>query len=143
MTKEELAAKLNGREIGSEISAEEQAEAKAAGLVVLYGASDDLAEFRGAIDEEVYTDGGDDILLDAEGPMPSQRDDAWSDEEMERYFVRRRVARSIGPAWRHDDFDYDWMYFTDIPHATFEIVEHSELYCRGIVFDLSELPKAP
>lgn len=49
MTKESLAAILNGRTYGDEITKEEEAQAKAAELVVIYGASDDLVEFGGAI----------------------------------------------------------------------------------------------
>ncbi len=53
MNAKQLAAQLNGREYGSEITKEEEAAAKKAGLVVVYGASDDLVELRGAIEEEV------------------------------------------------------------------------------------------
>jgi hypothetical protein len=64
MTKEQLAALLNGREYGSEITREESAQAAKDGLVVLFGASDDLAEFRGAIhDEHGCWDGGAPIYL--------------------------------------------------------------------------------
>ena len=42
MTKEELAATLNGREYNHEITKEEEAEARENGLVVIFGASDDL-----------------------------------------------------------------------------------------------------
>jgi hypothetical protein len=48
-----LAALLTGREYRQEITRAEEADAKAAGLVVAFGASDDLLEFRGAIDDEV------------------------------------------------------------------------------------------
>ena len=60
MTMETLAAILDGREIGSEITKAEADQAKAAGLVVVFGASDDLMEFRGAIYDEIgcYTDDG-------------------------------------------------------------------------------------
>ena len=39
MTKEELAAKLNGREYGQEITDAESTEAGKAGLLVIFGAS--------------------------------------------------------------------------------------------------------
>ena len=52
MTAKELAEVLSGREYGMEIGREEEKEAKAAGLVVVYGYSDDNVELRGAIDSE-------------------------------------------------------------------------------------------
>lgn len=70
MTPQEFAALLNGREYGEEITREEEALAKAHGLVVVFG--------------------------------------------------------------------YSWIYQTDIPHATFEIVEGDDPYCRGIVFALAD-----
>lgn len=54
MTKEELAARLDGREYGSEMTEDEEAEAKEAGLLVIFGYSDDSIEFRGAF----HVDGG-------------------------------------------------------------------------------------
>lgn len=59
MTAAELAALLNGREYRKEMSRDEEQVAKAAGLVVVFGASDDLMELRGAISDEVGCyDGG-------------------------------------------------------------------------------------
>ncbi len=59
MNKEELAKRLDGRLIGNEISKEEEAKAQEDGLIVIFGASDDLAEIRGAIYDEVGCyDGG-------------------------------------------------------------------------------------
>lgn len=60
MTAKELAEMLSGRKYGMEITSEEARAAKDAGLVVVYGYSDDNVEFRGAIDEEVgaYEDTG-------------------------------------------------------------------------------------
>jgi hypothetical protein len=38
-----------------------------------------------------------------------------------------------------DEGGYSWQYETDIPHATFEIVEDGEKYCKGIVFNLADI----
>ena len=46
MNAKELAAKLNGREYLREITAEEAAQAKSAGLVVVHGGSDELQTER-------------------------------------------------------------------------------------------------
>lgn len=136
MTKEELAGKLTGREYRSEITPEEEDAARVAGLVVVFGTSDDLVECRGAIDDEAGAYGGKTLHVDCFGIIPSQRDDDWDDEKMASYF-RRRDARpvEITALWCAEG-GYSWTYETDIPHATFEILEDGEPYCRGIVFEL-------
>lgn len=48
MTKEQMAALLNGREYGDEITRAEHQIARASGLVVVFGYSDDNMEVRGA-----------------------------------------------------------------------------------------------
>ena len=53
MTAKELAEMLTGREYGMEITRGEAQRAADAGLVVVYGYSDDNVEFAGAIDGEV------------------------------------------------------------------------------------------
>ena len=59
MTPAEFAARLNGRTYRNEVSTAEAKEAKAAGLVVVYGYSDDNVELAGAIDDEIgANDGG-------------------------------------------------------------------------------------
>jgi len=63
ITAEELAAKLNGREYGEEITDTEEIEAKKSGLVVIFGYSDDSAELRGAINDEIGCNGGGNSLL--------------------------------------------------------------------------------
>lgn len=67
MTPKELAERLNGREYGSEITLEEMHIAKEFGLVVVFGASDDLMEFRGAIDDEGGCFGGGTVYFDQNG----------------------------------------------------------------------------
>ena len=52
MDMHELAALLNGRGYGSEITQAEADAAKTAGLVVAYGVSDDIAVLRGAVNDE-------------------------------------------------------------------------------------------
>ena len=59
MTLKEFAKMLDGREYGGEITKEEEALAKELGFVVVFGYSDDNAELRGAIDDEIGCfDGG-------------------------------------------------------------------------------------
>ena len=53
MTAKELAARLSDRKVGNEITDIEAQQAADAGLVVVYGYSDDNMELRGAMDEEI------------------------------------------------------------------------------------------
>jgi hypothetical protein len=47
------------------------------------------------------------------------------------------LCKTIEAIWGKDG--YSWTYKTDIPHATFDIFEDGEKFCRGIVFDIKSL----
>ena len=138
MDAKELAAKLNGREYLREITDEEAKQAKASGLVVVYGASDDLIEFRGAIHDEGDCYDGGEILFDSKGVLPSWGVASDSEESAEAYFERKPKARMIKALFAKEG-SYTWTYCTVIPHETFEIVEDGEPYCRGIVFNIGDI----
>jgi hypothetical protein len=75
VTPEEAAAELDANQYGNEGSKDLFARMKAAGLVAVFGASDDLMEFRGAIyDEAGCYDGGtvyvNSIFADLEAAFP-------------------------------------------------------------------------
>jgi hypothetical protein len=141
MTKEDAAAALNGNEYRREGSKELFAAMKADGLVAVFGASDDLLEFRGAIYDEVGAYEGTTVKVDAEGLIPTwdSLEDA-SESEHAAYFRRKPNGVAIEAVWAPGDPDASWLIITDIPHATFDIMEEGDLYCRGIVFALSDLP---
>jgi hypothetical protein len=139
LTPEELAARLTGREYTEEITEAEAKEAAAAGLVVIFGASDDLVEIRGLFTDEEGAYGGGTVLLDRHGVIPGSRNDRWPDEKMEQYFARKRAAVQVEALWCAEP-GYSWTFKTDRPHATFEVVEDGEPYCRGIVLALPEAP---
>ena len=136
MDAKELAAKLNGREYWREITDEEVRQAKEAGLVVVFGASDDLIEFRGAICDEGGAPG--DVLIDTKGVLPSWDSASESEESAQEYFEREAKSRTVEARFAEES-NYTWIYKTDIPHETFEIVEDGEPYCRGIVFNIGEI----
>lgn len=140
MTKEQVADQLDGLEYPLEIKKLQREQLAADRLVVVFGASDDLMEFRGAIYDEVGSYGGSTALVDSEGLLP-ERDsfegDGSDDVELEHFFGRKKVAKEIKAEWCRDG--YSWTYQTNIPHATFEIMDDGEKYCRGIVFSLDEL----
>jgi hypothetical protein len=136
MTKEELAAELNGIEYSVRIPREIVARACDCGLVIVYGASDDLIEFDGAMDDEAGAWEGSTHLVDSQGLLPV-RENINDDDELESFFNRRKTAKTIKAHWDKDG--YSWTYETDIPHATFEVMDEGEKYCRGIVFAISDL----
>lgn len=138
MNKEELAKLITGRTYGDEISREEEAEAKESGLVVVLGASDDLMEFRGAIRDEVGAYNGGEALVDERGLLP-ERESIDDDSVLEDYFSRKKAAKRIVAEWCNGD-GYCWTFDTTIPHATFEVMEDGEGFCKGIIFSLDELP---
>lgn len=130
MTAIDFASKLNGREIYSELSPAEELKAKQNGLVVVFGASDDLVEFRGAIDDEVDCYDGGDFYVSKDG-------------------VRRSPdggGRKITAKWCGADAKACWSFETDIPHATFVIHDFEAdddaqdfPYCIGMVFSIESL----
>ena len=134
MNAKELAAKLNGREYTKEITKEEEALAKKSGLVVVFGASDDLVEIRGVINDEggVY-DGGTFYLT------PNKILENHEDCECPYcgFEEKMKSAKSIEAVWDLEGFS--WVYRTDIPHETFDILENGDKYCRGIVFSVDDL----
>ncbi|MGV8869322.1 MAG: KTSC domain-containing protein [Janthinobacterium svalbardensis] len=112
LSKELLAGLLDGREYMSEMFKEEEQQAKAAGLLVIFGVSGDLMVFRGARHDELAEEV---VML-----VP----------EPEAKWVEALFGAEPG---------YSWTFRTDVPHATFEIVEGGEPYCRGIVIDVADL----
>lgn len=126
MTKKELAEKLNGRQYGDSFK-DVLEDAKASGLVIVTGASDDLMEFDGAIvDEGGCFDGGK-VYFDKDGV---------SQDGTER-------ANVIEAIWcggtNVDGCQATWSYKTDIPCEGFEIWKDEELYCIGLVFSIEDV----
>jgi hypothetical protein len=131
--KEYLAAQLDGMEYPFDVPKPLKDMAFENGLVIIYGGSDDLMEFEGAIRDEITCyDGGTAYLLD--GKLLKNECD---DPRCPYYYRIRKTARKIIAIWDTDG--YSWIYKTDIPHVTFDIVEGRDKYCRGIVFDLKEV----
>ena len=122
----EFAEKLNGRAYGDSFDDVKQ-EAKESGLVIVYGASDDLMEFDGAIyDEGGCFDGGR-VYFDRNGV----------DQEGEER------ANWIDAVWcdgmNRDGLPATWTYETEIPCERFDIWEDGEIYCVGLVFSIEDL----
>lgn len=135
MTPAEAASKLDGNEYGKEGSRELFKEMKDAGLVAVFGASDDLMEFRGAIHEEVGAYNGGTAYLMPDGLLVNDCDD----DKCPHFARLQEKAVPIGAEFDVDGFT--WIYDTEIPHATFVIKEDGDNYCEGIVFALANVPQ--
>ena len=133
MTPKELAETLNGREYGHEITHDEEIAAKASGLVVVFGYSDDNVELRGAINDEVGAYEGAEIPITRAGLLENECDD----EDCPYFEKLRASAVTLEAIW--DREGYSWVYDAPFPYETFEVMEDGEKYCRGIVFRLSDV----
>ena len=140
-TPTDIAAALQCVEYGAYcITADIQERARAAGLVIVCGASDDLMELYGAIREEVGCYDGGTVTLDARGVIPSWEEVQDDEERARDYFARKDKARTIEALWSPaEPAGASWAYRTDLPHATFNVMEDGEIYCRGIVFAVADL----
>lgn len=114
-------------------------QVKEAGLVVLYGASDDLYELEGAVIHEGDAREGTKILVHPEGHLRN-RDDIDTDEDMRKWLDQKAAARTFIAHWCKNDTS--WSYSTDVPHETFKIMEDDEVYCIGLVFHLDDLKRS-
>lgn len=134
MTPAEAAADLDGNEYLKEGSPKLFAAMKAAGLVAVFGASDDLMEFRGAIRDEVGCYNGGTAFLTSAGLLTNDCDEG----ERCPYFAKiQERATPINANW--DEGGFSWRYETEIPHVKFIIKEDDENYCEGIVFALADV----
>ncbi len=131
MTREELANQLNGRERGNEITPEIEKIAKDNNLVIVYGYSDDLMEFAGAINDEIGCYNGGTAYLTDKGLLQNECDD----EDCPYFKKELESAKKIEAIW--NDTGYSWIYETDITHTKFTINEDGLPYCEGIIFYLS------
>lgn len=144
MTKEELAAKLNGRPMGAEITDQESAQAKADGLLVVFCYSDDNCEFRGAIKEELSAYNGGKFFFNRNSIVPEIEDDV-EEEILKKHGAlsqtKDRIARAswVRAIWC-ESTSFAWTFMSSLPSATFDTMEGNEGFCRGIVIDIQEIP---
>lgn len=102
------------------------------GGVIITGASDDLMEFDGAMDDE----GG---CFDGGKVFFSQKA-VWNGEDDKSVFPNCIEAIWCGKEALDENGNViPWTYKTDIPHETFMVYEDGEPYCRGIVLSMDDL----
>lgn len=144
MKASELAKLLDGRPMGDEMSKAEEALAKEHGLLVVFAYSDDTAELRGFVCDEVSCYEGGTLSVDTLGIRTPWDNDEPIDEEDAREFFKRESLPSISvEAIWHDDGGPQgccWSYRTHAHTACrFIIMEDSEPWCEGVVIDCNHL----
>jgi len=141
MTKEKFAEMLNGRQYRNEIEKEESLIAEQNNLVVIFGASDDLLEFRGAIHEEIGAWDGTAVQICKKVKEWVVIENEEFQEEVEKIseYGLDLKGHEVEAIWSPEEPECSWLIKTEIPHATFDIIEDGELYCRGIVISLDSL----
>lgn len=133
-TPEGFAAEFNGRTYGSEIHPAEELALKAAGMVAVFGYSDDCTEFRGAVHDEV---GMGELRVTAKGKILNDEQNAALASLVADGLATDARVGIIRAHFSDDGHGYE----TSIPHATFDVIEDGELFCRGIVFRLADIGK--
>lgn len=132
-TPSEFAATLTQSIYNDVLTKEQSDAAKAAGLVVVYGASDDLMEFEGAIYDELSAYDGTVAYLTPSGLLTNDCEN----DDCPHYDKLKKLAATIRAIWDGGN-GYSWTFETAIPHATFEITEDGDPFCKGIVFRLAD-----
>ena len=137
-----VATELNNSEYPLRIYKEKREELKNAGIVVIFGSSDDLVSFVGAIYDEVDAYNGTDILLGKNGIVFDRESlEIDTDEELEEWLINKKSSKLIKAIW-NDYGEYAWILETEIPHETFDIledIETGEKNCKALVINLNDL----
>ena len=125
-----FATSLDGRQYGCpQFNDEEIQTAKENDFVIVCGASDDLVEMYGAVDDgTIYVD----MKVDATGRLITRIVDL-SD------FTKGFIFKAKWCKEANQGKTIPWTYDVPVKHETFMIYEDSDPYCRGFVFDLKDI----
>lgn len=128
MDAKEIAEMLDGIDYGELVNERGKVKeifelAEESDLVIVHGASDDLMEFRGAIEDEADCYDGGDVFFDEDGIGIDAED----------------AENLITAVWADEEQKASWTYETDIPHEEFKVYDEGVLYCIGIVFSVDDL----
>ena len=155
MNKKELAELLNNSNYYDDLCnkvSKLSKDAKESKLVIVYGVSDDLLEFGGAIDDEIGAYNGTTAMIiktkkgikfldedGDDGDWIGQRSDKSFLTYTDDYTGYEFPITEIKAEWSPDDIDCSWRISTKLPHETFNVMEDEELFCIGIVFDFDDI----
>ena len=145
MTKEEFAKMLDGRPYREEMTSNEEKLAESHGLLVCFGASDDLLELRGIIYDEfgAYNSGSVLLLKKKGGKIGAISEDDYNEvcefmDDKDLEFSQKELK--VTAKWNPKELSCSWLIETGLPAATFDIIEeYGELYCRGIVIEKADI----
>ena len=127
MTLKEFSERLNGTEYnGYPIFSKEDIKiAKENGFVIVTGASDDLMELEGAIEDEAGCFDGGKVYISKRGVEENK-----TKNMIEALWCQTKDENGVV---------IPWAYETKIPHETFLVMDAGEVYCRGIMFNVNDV----
>ena len=148
----QFAESINGRYDYFALSKDEIEAAKKNNLVVVYGQSDDIMTFWGAINNSLSCyGGGEAFLLITDKTMSIIGSCECGDVSCHWCFTHTLIEKGITnykaipitAVWKEDG-EPCWLYKTSIPHVKFNILDDYDdtVYCQGIVFSLDNLASA-
>lgn len=140
MTHSEFVELIKEVEHHNELTQDQERIAKENNLIVVFGYSDDNMEFRGALYDEVGCYEGGSAFITTNGEL-LQEPDCGCDHSINWWVSEKNKATEIEAVWCPKDESgqviCSWAYKTKAEHSTFNVMEDGDLYCIGIVFDLS------
>ena len=112
--------------------------AKANNLVIVFGNSDDLLEFRGAIDESInaFPDGA--LAYISNGKAISESELIQDQKVLQKYgFLTTLPPLSVEAIWDPEGIDAMWLIkVMGVESASFTVMEDGSVFCHGAVFQL-------
>jgi len=138
-----FSAKLTRREYRHEISEEECDQAKANGLLVVFGRADDGVELQGVIEDYVDAYDGTTFEVCSKGVKPTWRhcEEKTFDEAKLFFDLEKLPGFKIIAQW--DQNGRAWtmrLEGNSLPeHYPFMIFEDGEEFCEGLVIDMNGL----
>jgi hypothetical protein len=143
MTVKEWAEKINGFEYSADELDNLNKKMAADGIIIAYGASDDLLVLGGVIYAEEDAWEGTEVRIFSRGKGTAFVFDEEENKDSAE-FNRKEIKQMqiIKAVWEPEDIEASWLVETEIPHETFDIMEDGELFCRGVVFHVDRLQAA-
>lgn len=134
----QIAKMIDGRQYRNEVTKEIIELAKNNNIVIVFGASDDLMEFRGAIHDEVDCFEGGTAYITTDNELLESACLAVCNKCK---YLKQALegCKQIEALWCETLSNCSWTYKTTIPHETFCIWEDNEQCCIGIVFSLDDI----
>lgn len=139
MTAKELAALIDGRESGMELTAEEERQAEESGLLALYMPDASLTLLSGAVKGSVY-DPHSGYCITRDGLFPHC--DCKSTDSCPLARIALQNAVEVSAEYHVRGPEIYCKFDSETPHETFRtyVGNGAEAYCVGLVFRLEDLP---